>query len=468
MRVNPVKETQPKSSVKIGDKYRMTVVGFADRGETFGFIEGMRVYLPYALPGEKVQVQMTERRSNFARAKLLQVFSPAKGRVEAPCVYFDVCGGCQWQHLDYTQQLMIKQKRVKEALEAFPNLKGIHVKETLPSSKAYYYRNKAQQPVVTSRGEPITGFYYPGTHRVVPIDACRVQPDEVNAVIQLTMKLLPRLGLPLYHEKRHEGSLRHILVRMGFYTHELMLVLVTQDRDFKQGKIFAQEVMRQIPEVVSVIQNINAGKTNVVLGEENIILGGKPFIEECVGEMKFRISPKSFFQVNTDQALRLCETVLKYADLQGDEEIVDLYAGVGLLGLFLARKARKVYGVESVSGAIEDARLSAELNQIQNVEFFHADALEGLKTLSERKIRPSLVVLDPPRQGCGQEIAEAIHQLGAHKIIVVSCDLSSFVKDLQAFSSLGYQVKEIQPIDLFPQTYHVECVALLEYQEGLR
>ncbi len=455
-----------KSVLRLGDRYRMSVEGFADYGETFGEILGVKVYLPLAIPGEHVEVQITEIKTNFARAKLLRVLTAAKARVKAPCSYFDTCGGCQWQHIDYTQQLLIKRKMVKDVLNQELGSHSICIKDVLPSPHVYYYRNKALQPVVISKGEPITGFYLPGTHRVLSIEECRIQPDQVNHVIQCVMSLLSEFELMPYDEKRHEGFLRHILVRMGFNTNQLMLVLVTRQKDFSEGKEFARILMREIPELISVIQNVNSEKTNAVLGSENHVLGGQLFIEEKIGHLRFKISPTSFFQINTDQALKICGTVLAQSGICEEDEVVDLYCGVGLIGLFLASKAKKVYGIENVVNSIENAKENADLNEIKNVEWICAQAHEGLNALKEKSVHPKLIVLDPPRQGCTKEVIQGIVDLHPSKIIYVSCEIKTLARDLKIFSSLGYQTKEIQPLDLFPHTYHVECVVTLERSEG--
>ncbi|MBI1870743.1 MAG: 23S rRNA (uracil(1939)-C(5))-methyltransferase RlmD [Chlamydiae bacterium] len=452
-----------KNPLKLHQKHHLKIEGFSERGEAIGFINQIPVYVPYAIPKEELKVDIIEVRKNFARAEILEVLVPSSSRMEPPCPYFYSCGGCQWQHMEEQAQLVAKRKSVEEALRNVPGVREGIIKETLPSSQIYHYRNKAQQPVGLEKGQVITGFFRPGTHELVSIENCLVQTEIANQVIQTTAKLISSLDIFPYDEVQDEGVLRHILVREGVHTGEVMLIWVTREADVPQIENLAKDICSQFPQIVSVIQNINSQKTNIILGPTSRLIIGKPFIYEKIHDLKFKISPKSFFQANTFQAEKICDVVEKMINPKGTENIVDLYCGVGLIGLSLAKKVKQVYGIENVSRAVEDAQENASINEMTNIRFLSKDARGGLLQLQSEKIKPKVVVLDPPRQGCEPWVIDSIADLAPDHVIYVSCHLKTLARDLIKFTEKGFSILEVQPLDLFPQTTHVECIVKMSF-----
>ena len=449
-------------ALSIHQKIKLKIERFAENGDGIGSWFGKPVYVPFVIPGEEILVRVTENRRNFARGRIREIISSSSKRVHAPCPYYDVCGSCQWQHIGYPHQVKFKRAAILNELEKAGSLRDVKVKETKVSETIYGYRNKIQQPVCLKHGKIVTGFYYPGTHRLVPIEKCLVQNPTANAIMDHLLEILRRLKIEPYNEILHQGILRHIFIRVGQNTQEVLLMLVVNAEDFPQGRLIAGEMMEFFPQIVSVIQNINIQKTNIILGKEQLLLGGRGYIYEVVNGVKFRISPNSFFQVNAFQTGQIVETVKTYADLGDDDQLADVFSGVGLIGLSMASRVKKVYVIESNLEAIEDGRASLEINGLRNTDFISSDALSGLKSLGEKNIHPRIIVLDPPRQGCGAEILREVVHLRPEKVIYVSCDPKTLVSDLKVLAELDYQTLEIQPIDLFPHTFHIESVAKIE------
>lgn len=451
-----------KPPVVLRQKIRLKIEDFSEGKDFLSHVDGFPIYVPNGIPGEEVEVKILEVKKNYAKSQILEIISAHPLRVQPPCEYFYKCGGCQWQHIDYAHQLGLKKKIIQDELIAFPNLRDTKIAEVKGAEHIYHYRSKAQQPVVSIQGKAMTGFFFPGTHRLTWIDRCEVQTKLQDLIIRFVMKWVHLENILPYDEKTHDGFLRHLLVRESFADKEAMLVFVTSAPDAGLLKPLAEAVTKKFPQVVSIVQNINSEKTNTVLGKENRILKGQGYIYEKILGLRFRISPQSFFQIHVEQVEKLVETVSQYAALSGGEIIIDAYCGVGLLGLCLGTQAGQVYGIESNAAAIEDSYANAEINEASNMEFLGMDAAEGLKSLEEQAIKPNIILLDPPRQGCAKNVLENVCRLSPEKIIYVSCDPGTLARDLAFLSSNGYEVKEITPVDLFPQTDHVEAVALLE------
>jgi 23S rRNA (uracil1939-C5)-methyltransferase len=314
-------------------------------------------------------------------------------------------------------------------------------------------------------GLPVTGFYRPGSHEIVPIQECLLEPEAANKVIRAVMEALPKLRVAPYDEKKHEGTLRHLIVRTGFRTQEVLLMFVINAKEFPQGRALAREAMYKSSKIVSVTVNSNTEKTNVILGKETRVIEGRAFYSEAVENLKFNISSNSFFQINTDQALQICRTVAQYADLHGEEIVTEVYSGAGMIGLFLSRGAQRVYGIENNAQAVEDARINAQINKIRNVKFVCVDAAEGLLQMKKEGIKPNVIVLDPPRQGCGEAVLTAAMDLKPQRMVYVSCDPATLARDLALLSRHGYETVEVQPIDMFPQTSHIESVVLVKQRQ---
>jgi 23S rRNA (uracil1939-C5)-methyltransferase len=310
----------------------------------------------------------------------------------------------------------------------------------------------------------ICGFYAKDTHHIIDIDKCLIQPEAANEILALARQLLAEHELPGYDEETHRGLVRHIIIRAGMNTNQCMLIFVTKEKDFPNKAEIAAKIMAAFPQVTSVIQNINKAKTNVILGEDTLVIAGKPKIQEKIKDLVFDISPTSFFQTNTGQAKKLYDTVVDFAGLTGTEIVLDVYSGGGAIALYLAPRAQKVIGIESAQSAVKDAMTNTEWNKIENVEFRLGEAELVLNRLHKQQVKPEVIVIDPPRKGCSPKVLEAIVNLGPKRIIYVSCEPSTLARDLQILGKRHYKLEVVQPVDMFPQTAHIECVAKIEKQ----
>ena len=448
--------------VQAGKTYRLLIHGFAHGGEGVGSFEGFTVFVPGVLPGETAQVQVDEVRKSFARASLLTIVDASAERVLPPCPVYEQCGGCQLQHLDYTGQLKMKRQQVREAFLRIGNLPNTEVLPVLGAEDPWHYRNKAQFPVGLQSGNLIAGCFAKGTHRVISTSDCLIQRRENNEVMRQVCRIASQLDIQPYDEKTGKGILRHIMARYARATDELMAVLVTAVEDFSGKEKLVSQLVERLPGLRSVIQNVNPARTNVVLGPKNIVLWGASEIREELAGYRFRISAPSFFQVNHQQTLKLYSEAVKLASAGLKDEVLDLYCGAGTISLFLARQAKFVYGIELSKEAVEDAWHNAKLNTIENVRFSAGDVRTLLQKFSSTTTRPSIAVLDPPRAGCEPDVLKGLINLNLKRIVYVSCNPSTLARDVAHLASVGYRVGHVQPVDMFPHTAHVECVALIE------
>jgi len=454
-----------ESPVRPGQEIEIAVDGLGSGGEGVGRYEGLTVFIPGGAPGDRLRARVTEVKKNYARAALVAVEEPSPDRVAPPCPVVDECGGCQLQHIAYDAQLRLKRQQVADALERVGKLTGVTVHPTLGMAEPWAYRNKAQFPMGYRSGRVIAGFFAPGTHRIIDIEQCEIQHPLGNRIMAEVKGLARAHGVRIYDERTHTGVLRHVLARVGRGTGEGMAVLVTNGREFPHGEEIARELMVRIPELVSVVQNVNPARTNVVLGRESRVLAGKEHITDYIGDLKFNISPVSFFQVNPAQTEVLYGRALEYAGLTGVETVLDLYCGIGTISLFLARQAESVIGIEWVKEAVADAEENAERNGVRNVRFIAGDAAVEMPRLAAEGERADVIVLDPPRKGCDEPVLEAIAQVRPRRVVYVSCNPASLARDLGRLQGMGYRTAEVQPVDMFPHTAHVECVARVE-REG--
>lgn len=454
-----------KPPVRPGQEIEVTVHGLGSSGEGVARYEGLTIFVPGGAPGDRLLARVQEVKRNYARAALVQVLEPSPDRVTPVCPVAGECGGCPLQHIAYEAQLRLKRQQVVDALERLGKLSGVTVHPTLGMAEPWEYRNKAQFPVGWRAGRVIAGFFAPGTHRIVDIERCAIQHPVANRILAAVKELAGRYGVPIYDEGTHTGVLRHVLARVGRRTGEAMAVLVTNGPEFPHGRAIARELMARIPELVSVVQNINPVRTNVVLGRESRVLAGRDSITDSIGDLEFSISPVSFFQVNPAQTEVLYGKALEYAGLTGSETVIDLYCGIGTISLFLARQCREVIGIEWVEEAVEDAWENAARNGIRNVRFIAGDAAVEMPRLAAEGVRADVVVLDPPRKGCEEPVLQAIAQMAPRRVVYVSCNAASLARDLGRLAGMGYRTVEVQPVDMFPHTAHVECVARVE-REG--
>jgi 23S rRNA (uracil1939-C5)-methyltransferase len=443
-----------------GQLVELPVHGYGHEGEGVGRYRDFTLFIPGALQGEVVRVRITEVKKNFARGVLTEVIQPIPERIQPLCSTAAECGGCQLQHLNYAAQLGMKRQRVVDAIERIGGLAGVTVHPVAGMAEPWHYRNKVQYPVGRAAdGTVAMGFYRQGTHQIVPMDGCLLQTEVINRIAAVLQKLIAEYQIPVYDEKTGRGLLRHVLIRQGFTSGEVMVVLVINGEHIPRLRELVTSLATIEPGIKSVVQNINTSRGNVILGAQTRLIWGRNTIVDQLDGLQFKISPRSFFQVNPVQTEVLYNKAVEYAGLTGRETVVDAYCGVGSLTLFLARKAKTVYGIEVVPEAIRDAKENAVLNGIGNSQFLVGETEKVLPELVGEGIRFDVGVVDPPRSGCERTVFESFAANGVGKIVYVSCNPSTLARDLKVLAELGYRTVEIQPVDMFPQTFHVECIA---------
>jgi 23S rRNA (uracil1939-C5)-methyltransferase len=452
-------------------EYILDITSMGYEGEGVGKIEGFTVFVPEALKGEQVKVKIVKVAKSHAFGKLLDILITSESRIKPTCPIYKRCGGCQLQHLSYDAQLKFKEQRVRECIERIGKLKDVLVHPTLGMKKPYRYRNKVQLPVGEKDGELQVGFYAVRSHEIIDMDACHIQDETADKVVSITRQWMKKNNISAYNEKAAEaknfkdssdkGIVRHIMVRKGFKTGEVMVVLVTSCLELPHKDEFVNMIRENISGIKSIIQSVNSKITNVVLGRENITLWGEDHITDYIGKFKFNISPLSFFQVNPIQTEVLYNKTLEYASLTGKETVFDAYCGTGTISLFLSEKAKMVYGVEIVTEAIENAKVNALQNSIHNAEFFVGEAEKVIPEMINKGIKAEVVVVDPPRKGCEKSLLEALASMNPDRIVYVSCDPGTLARDLAILDQLKYKTLEVQPVDMFPMTSHVETVVLM-------
>ncbi|SHN27341.1 23S rRNA (uracil(1939)-C(5))-methyltransferase RlmD [Gracilibacillus kekensis] len=449
--------------VKKNQTIEVTFEDITHEGDGVGKINGYPLFVPYGLPGESAKVKVIKVKKNFGFGRLIETTNESEHRVDPPCNVYYKCGGCQLQHMSYDMQLNMKRNQVYNSLRKIGHIENIPVQPTIGMNDPWRYRNKVQIPVGSKNGELITGFYRKRSHDIIDdMERCIIT-DEVNdRMVDEVREIANRLGIEAYDEQNHRGILRHIMVRSGHVTKQTMIVLITRTEKVPQLNALIGELTETYPHIKSIVQNINNDRTNVILGKKTKVLWGDEYIYDEIGDIKFAISAKSFYQVNPTQTKKLYDKALEYADLSGNETVIDAYCGIGTISLFLAQKAKKVYGVEIVPEAISDAKENAKLNQIENAEFFVGQAEKVMPWWQAQGLMPDVIVVDPPRKGCDEALLHAMVEMKPKRIVYVSCNPSTLARDLRVLEDGGYETKEVQPVDMFPQTTHVECVALIE------
>ncbi|MED1129141.1 23S rRNA (uracil(1939)-C(5))-methyltransferase RlmD [Bacillus paralicheniformis] len=452
-----------KAPVQKNEYYNVVFEDLTHEGAGVAKVDGFPIFVPNALPDEKAQIKVTRVKKGFAFGRLINLEEESRFRTDAPCPIYKQCGGCQLQHINYEGQLLYKQKQVKDVLERIGklDLSRITVHPTLGMEDPWNYRNKAQVPVGEREGGLIAGFYQQRSHEIIDMNECLIQQSENDRVVQAIKEICGKYGIKAYNEERHKGWLRHIMVRYGAVTGEMMVVFITRTNDFPHKAKIVEEITAAFPHVKSIVQNINPKKTNVIFGDETTVIWGEEYIYDTIGEIKFAISARSFYQVNPEQTKVLYDKALEYAELNGEETVIDAYCGIGTISLFLAKQAKKVYGVEIVPEAIEDAKRNAELNGIENAEFEVGEAEVVIPKWYEEGIKADTLVVDPPRKGCDEALLRTILEMKPKRVVYVSCNPGTLARDLRVLEDGGYETLEVQPVDMFPHTSHVECVAVL-------
>ncbi len=461
------------------DILTVTIEDLTAEGEGVGKADGFPLFVKDTVPGDIVRCSVMKLKKGYGYARLLEILTPSPDRTEPRCPIARSCGGCQLEHLSYEAQLRFKTKRVEDTLRRIGGFTvrtapedagegGILLYPALGMKEPWHYRNKAQVPVGKDReGRIVTGFYARHSHEIIPQESCAISFPEAELVLHTVKEWMLRFGVSAYDEASGTGVVRHVLARKGMRTGEILVCLVSRKRKVRHENELAEMFRDAVPGFATLTVNINEARDNVILGREGYVAYGAGFIEDEIGGLRFRISPESFFQVNSEQMEVLYGKALEFAGLTGEETVWDLYSGIGTISLFLARKAKHVYGVEIVPQAVRDARENARLNGLQNVTFYEGAAEELLpRWLSEHpEEHIDVIVVDPPRKGLDLHCLETICRIAPSRVVYVSCDPATLARDLALFRERGYHAELAQPVDQFCQTVHVETVCCLYHQK---
>lgn len=450
--------------VRKNETYVATVTDQTITGDGVVKIESYPVFVKGGVKGDEIRLKVTKTNKTYGFGELKEIIKSSKNRRAPICPSFSHCGGCSLMHMNYDAQLQYKSDFVLSNLTRIGGCgeDEFEFEKIIGADNEYNYRNKAQFPVGLSKGKPVCGFYLPKSHIISPCESCHIQDERINEALKCAMEYIRDEKIVPYDEKTHKGIIRHIYIRTG--KDEIMVAFVTNSkRKLSNAEQLAKKLSRFGK--VSLVQNVNTKKTNVILGDENIVLYGDEHIFIELDGLKFKVSPKSFFQVNTNQMQKLYSKALEYADPKEGDTVFDLYSGVGSISLFLSRKASKVIGVEIVPDAVENAKENARINEIDNVDFYCGDCTEVVEKLISDGERADIAVVDPPRKGCDENLLTLLKNMNPKKIVYVSCNSSTLARDVAILKEFGYVLKKACPVDMFPQTGHVECCLLLCREE---
>ena len=453
--------TESSADANSPDTIEMTLTDLAYGGEALGRHEGLVVFVPNGAPGDRIRGRIRVRKPRFARADIGDMLEPSPDRITPVCPVAEECGGCTWQHLTYAAQLKAKEHFVRGSLHHVGRFRHATIRPILGAPSLFGYRHKLQIPIQDCGEGLVAGFYAPFSHRLVPITECPVQPAIGNRVLRAFLETARELGLSGYREADHVGQIRHLVIRVSRTTREVVAAVVTRENAFPEGGELAAAWQRRVPELVGVLQNVNPERTNVVLGPVWNVLSGQGTLRETIGDVTFRVSAESFFQVHPDQLPALVEIVREAVRPGPGTVVADLYSGVGLFSLPMARQGARLIGVESSAAAVADARANARDTGLDHVEFRQEDAAAGAERLQRAGFRPDAVILDPPRKGCPPALIETLRSWAPGRIAYVSCNPTALARDLAKLCRKTYRLAWVRPVDLFPHTYHVESVAAL-------
>lgn len=444
------------------ESYELEIIDNGTSFEGIAKVDSKVVFVPEAISGEKVLAKIIKVNKDYSIGKIEKVISESKYREEPICGVFKKCGGCSAQHINYDMQLILKNKLVANVLKK-QNLDTSILKSTIGMGMPYYYRNKAQYPVGVQNGKNVMGFYAKRTHEIIQNDCCFIQNRVIDILSKEVFELLKKNSFKGYDEKTLKGDIRHILIRRGLHTGDIMVVIIVNKKSLLNDARFnnvVNELIKNNKNIKSIFLNLNDKNTNEILGEQEKKLYGEDYILDCIGNFKYHISPKSFFQVNTIQAEVLYETLKNSLNLSGDEILFDLYSGVGSIGIFLSDKVSKVYGIEIEKQAVKMANLNLKLNSVDNAEYIAGSVEDKIVEFERRNIKPDVIVVDPPRRGLDEKSIKYILGFNAKKIGYVSCNPATLARDLKLLSD-KYNINEVIPVDLFPNSHHVECVSCM-------
>ncbi len=447
---------------KLNDQHIVEITDMGDSGEGIGKVDGFTFFVGGAVIGDTLKVKIKTLKKSYAMAKMVEIIEPSAFRQKSDCPHFPECGGCQLRHVTYEAQLDMKRAKVKSTLERIGGFKDIEVEPVLGMEKPYHYRNKCQFPTGEKDGRNIIGFYKRKSHEVQELNACHLQSELADNIVRTIKEWTNTFPITIYNEKSHTGLLRHVMLRESDATGEMMVVLVINGTSVPFVKELVATLTEQYPKIATIVINKNNKRGNRVLGFDNELLFGDGKITDTIDDLKFEISPLSFFQINNEQTVKLYSKALEYADLQGEEIVYDIYSGIGTISLFLAKKAKHVYGVESISAAVKDAEQNAIRNGVENTTFITAKAEDEVPKMYAKGIIGDVIVVDPPRKGCEEAVLDTMLQMGPKRIVYVSCKESTLARDLKYLCENGpYEIEVVQPVDMFPWTSHVETVVAL-------
>lgn len=440
--------------------YEVEIIDNGFEGEGIAKIDGFTVFIPNAIKGEKVRIKILKVLSSHAFAKIEEFIEKSDYRESLDCDTYLKCGGCAMRHINYEKTLEIKRNAV---LSIFKK-QGLNVdiKETIGMEKPYYYRNKLQYPLgIDNNGNAVMGVFAQRSHRVIQTEKCLIQNEMIQEIATGIFNFIKEKNVPVYNEVKRNGQIRHLVLRIGLKTNEVMVTIVSNEEEIKCEKELVDFIKEKYKNVKTIVKNINSSSTNVILGKKNVILFGNGYIYDELLGFKFKISPMSFYQVNPIQTEILYSKAIQGAELSGEETVFDLYCGIGTIGICASNRIKKLYGIETIPEAIEDAKKNASINNIENSEFFVGDVEKALpEFISRNHVNADVIFVDPPRKGCDKTAIETILNIEPKKVVYVSCNPATLARDLKVFST-KYEIKEITPVDMFPFTSHVECVAVL-------
>ena len=453
--------------VKKNEEYVVEILDNGFGGEGIAKIEGFTIFIPNAIKGEKCEILIVKVLTSHAYGKILKIIQASPERVEVDCSTYKRCGGCDLRHMTYDNTLELKKNAVQSLVNKSLKQK-VEAQKTIGMENPFYYRNKAQYPLGLDKdGNPAFGIFAQRTHTIIPIDKCFIQTEISQEIAKTILEFIKENNIPVYNEENQTGLFRHIVVKVGKYTNEVMCILVINGKNFPKEEKLVELLCNKHKNIRTIVKNINDKNTNVILGRENINLYGDGYIEDKLGDYTFKISPLSFYQINPVQAEKLYNIAIESANLNKEDILFDLYCGIGTIGIFASKYVKKVYGIEIVEQAIKDAKENAKMNDIQNIDFIVGDVEQAFDELINKKnIIPTAIIVDPPRKGLDDRTIENIIKVRPKRLVYISCNPATMVRDLAKLEDT-YTITKIQPVDMFPYTKHVECVVAMTLRETL-
>lgn len=445
--------------MKKNDEVLLKIEDMTSEGSAVGHYDKMAVFVRGAVTGDEILAHIIKAKKSYAIGKVQEIISPSPYRINSDCPVSKRCGGCSFRDMSYEAELQYKHSRVADAIKRIGHI-DVEVSDIIGADEVNHYRNKAQYPVLIENGELKAGFYAYKSHRIIPCDDCKLGQPDFNEILDCFAKWVKDNNISSYNENTGKGLLRHIYIRKAVGTNEIMVCAVVNSKTLPNEKALV-DLLIQNNNVKSICYNINTNDTNVILGDKTVFIYGEKTITDVLLGKKFVISPESFYQVNHNQCEKLYSKAIEYAELTGDEVLVDMYCGAGTIGLSMADKVKELYGVEIVPQAIENAKINAKINNITNANFFCGDAFDMAKVLEDKGVTPDVLVLDPPRKGCQKELFDVIEKMSPKRVVYVSCDPATLARDLEILKDKNYITQKVTPVDLFPRTPHVETVVQL-------